>query len=78
MEPPIDGERELLVREARTFARHLGGRPPSDALCRRYADAIRVLVPSWESPREAAVVGFARRHPWSVSYLDAASALVAP
>ena len=78
MEPPIDGERELLVREARTFARHLGGRPPSDALCRRYADAIRVLIPSWESPREAAVVGFARRHPWSVSYLDAASALVAP
>ena len=29
-------------------------------------------------PREASVVGFVRRHPWSAAPLDAASGLLAP
>ncbi|MEN8182141.1 MAG: hypothetical protein ABFS46_06355 [Myxococcota bacterium] len=73
----LEEERDLLVREARSFASHLVARAPSDELCLRYADANRVLIPTWESARETSIVGFARRHPWSVSYLDAASGLVA-
>jgi hypothetical protein len=67
-----------LEVEARVFSRYLVGRVPRDALLARYGDANRTLLPTPGSARDEAVVAFVRRHPWSVSLLDAACGLVQP
>lgn len=66
-----------LAAEARTFARYLVGRMPSDDIVARYVDASRTLFPAPPAPEES-VLAFARRHPWSVGFLDAASGLLRP
>src|SRR5262245_25782321 len=71
-------ELEPLEQEARVFSLYLVGRIPRDALRQRYADAVRALLPNPADARGEAVVAFARRHPWCVSFLDAACGLVRP
>jgi hypothetical protein len=66
-----------LATEARTFARYLVGRVPPDEIVARYVDASRTLFPA-PAASEETVVGFARRHPWSVGFLDAAGGLLHP
>jgi hypothetical protein len=73
-----DDEASALELEARVFGRYLLGRVPQADLVERYRDANRVLFPPPAPPAEAAVVAFVRRHPWSVSLLDAASGLRRP
>lgn len=62
--------------EARLFARTLVGRVPREELVARYVEACRTLFPAPGSPRDEALLAFARRHPWSVSLLDAACGLL--
>jgi hypothetical protein len=66
-----------LETEARVFGRYLVGEVPTQELVERYAAANRRLAHSIGS-EDAAVVAFARRHPWSVGFLDAAAALLRP
>jgi hypothetical protein len=72
---PADGELEI---EARVFARYLVGRVPQDELVARYLDASRAIFVEEADPREAAVLAFARRRPWSVPFLDAAAGFLRP
>jgi hypothetical protein len=68
----------VLDDEARLFTRYLVGRTPPPDLVARYAEADRTI---WTTPapsREAGLVHFARRHPWSVGLLDAAAGLLQP
>jgi hypothetical protein len=67
-----------LEAEARLFTRYLLGREPPDELVTRYRDASRALFYEPVDPREAAVADYARRHPWSLPFLEAASALLRP
>ena len=66
-----------LAVEARTFARYLVGRVPPDESVARYVDASHALFPAPPASEES-VLAFARRHPWSVGFLDAASGLLRP
>jgi len=72
-----EGSRKLRT-EARLFSRYLVGRDPSDELIGRYEKANRVLFTEPIEERDAALVAFVHRHPWSVSLLDAASGLMRP
>lgn len=74
----LDDEASALELEARVFGRYLVGRIPPAELVGRYRDANRVLFVAPPAPAEAAVVGFVRRHPWSVSLLDAAVGVLRP
>ena len=67
-----------LEAEARIFGRYLVGSPPEPALVARYCAASRTLWPVAPEPRDAAVLAFVRRRPWSVGPLDAAAALLDP
>ncbi len=67
-----------LEAEARAFARYLVGREPPAELVARYRDASHALFYEPVDPRETAVVDYARRHPWSLPFLEAASALLRP
>lgn len=71
-------EERLLDGEADLLARYLVGRPAPPELVARYRAANRAIWNVGPPRREAALVAFVRRHPWSLSYLDAASALVQP
>ena len=71
------GDRDGIEAEARAFARYLARMAPPPGLGERYAGAVERLLPGAETPAEHALLVFARRHPWSVAYLDAAAALVA-
>lgn len=67
-----------LEAEARLFGRYLVGRTPSQGLIERYAEAHRALFDEPVDERDARVVAFVHRHPWSVSFLDAGSGLLRP
>jgi hypothetical protein len=69
---------EALELEARVFSRYLVGRVAPDGLLARYADAVRTLLAVPGGTADEAILDFVRRHPWSVSLLDAACALVRP
>lgn len=69
---------QALEVEARLFGRCLVGRVPSQALIDRYCAANRELVSDSAVARDAALLRFVRRHPWSLSLLDAACALLRP
>ena len=71
-------QRQALEVEARLFGQCLVGRVPSQALIDRYCEANRELVSDSAVTRDAALLGFVRRHPWSVSLLDGACALLQP
>lgn len=75
----VDAEEErLLDREAELLARYLVGRAAAPELVARYRTANGAIWESGPPPREAALVAFVRRHPWSLPYLDAAAALLQP
>jgi hypothetical protein len=54
------------------------GRIPPQELVDRYCEANRVLIQGPVNARDAALVGFIRRHPWSAPFLDAACGLLRP
>jgi hypothetical protein len=68
----------ILQTEARVFSRYLVGRNPPDELIDRYEKANGILFAEPCDRRDAALIGFVGRHPWSVSFLDAASGLLRP
>lgn len=72
---PDDAE---LESEARLFTRYLVGREAPDELVARYRDASRALFYEPVDAREAAVVAYVHRHPASLPFLEAASALLRP
>ena len=72
------GDSQSLQAEARVFSRYLVGRDPPDELIGRYERANRALFTEAADQRDRAIVGFVGRHPWSVSFLDAASGLLRP
>jgi hypothetical protein len=76
--PSQGGESLTLQTEARVFARCLVGRMPPQELIDRYVDANRLLLGEEATGRDAALLAFVRRHPWSASFLDAACGLLAP
>jgi hypothetical protein len=61
-----------LRTEAEVFGRYLVGEPPSETLVKRYC-AANHAIPAISG--DDAIVAYARRHPWSVSLLDAAAGL---
>lgn len=63
-----------LRTEANVFGRYLVGKPPSEALVERYRAANHAIA---AIQGDDEVVAYARRHPWSVSLLDAAAGLTA-
>jgi hypothetical protein len=67
-----------LEVEGRIFARYLLGRDTAPELIARYTVASRRLLRGPWEPRDAALLGFVHRHPWSVSLLDAACGLLRP
>ena len=69
---------EPLAREARVFGRYLLGAAVPDVLVDRYIAASERLFPEPPTLADAAVVAFARRHPWAVGCLDGAVALRRP
>jgi hypothetical protein len=63
------------------FGRYLLGRDGTGlpaAILERYARACGLLFADVTDRRDLAVVLFARRHPWSLPFLDGASALLRP
>jgi hypothetical protein len=74
-----EGQTDPAAIEARIFARYLVGRVPPPDLVQRYRDASRTI---WGSDDGAAaedpLVVFARRHPWTVGPLDAATSVLRP
>ena len=76
MTPEPDSD--TLDAEAHLFARYLLGCAPEPELVARYRAASRTLWPAPPSRRDAALLAFVRRHPWSVGPLDAAAALLDP
>ena len=75
MPEPEDRELEL---EGRLFGRYLVGREPPRELVERYREANRILLGGTAPGSDAAVIAFARRHPWSIPFLDGAAGLVRP
>ena len=75
MPEPEDRELEL---EGRLFGRYLVGRMPPPELVERYREANRILLGGTAPGSDAAVLAFARRHPWSIPFLDGAAGLVRP
>jgi hypothetical protein len=67
--------RNELEAEARLFTVYLVGHVAPTGLVERYVDAIRTLAERTDS-RHGGVLAFVRRHPRSLSLLDAASALI--
>jgi hypothetical protein len=76
MAAPAPADPELRL-EAERFARYLVGAAPSDEIAERYARAVRRDPPA-AGARDARLVDFARRRPWSIPLLDAALALRDP
>jgi hypothetical protein len=72
------GDDAVLAHEARILARYLVGREPLAAHVERYVAGCRALFREAPAPEDAAVLGWVRRHPWSVGPLDAASGLWRP
>src|SRR5690242_14802580 len=68
----------ILDMEAQAFGRYLVGRTPPAELVARYRAANETLFTAPISAEDAALVAFARRHPWSVGPLDAAAGLFRP
>lgn len=64
-----------LRTEAIVFGRYLVDRRPAEDLIARYCRANELLFAGQVSHPDAAVIAFARRHPWSVPLLDAAAGL---
>lgn len=73
---PISSDR--WDRECLLITRYLVGENPSDELKERFRSGNGLLLSSGNFRSDEAVVSFMISHPWSLPYLDAASALVRP
>jgi hypothetical protein len=73
----MDDPHDFLRAEARLFGRYLVRVPPSDSSVERYVGAVTrsIVRPSVEDLK---LLAFARRHPASISLLDAGLALTRP
>src|SRR5512143_1015135 len=69
---------DALALEARRFARYLVGREATEAQVERYVAACRTHFAEPLSPEDAAVLAWARHHPWSIGPLDGAAGLLRP
>lgn len=74
-----EGQTDPAAIEARIFARYLVGRVPPPDLVQRYRDASRTIWGNDDGAvAEDPLVAFARRHPWTVGPLDAATSVLHP
>jgi hypothetical protein len=73
----VGQEAHDLIAEAAVLGRYLVGRPPSQEVAARYADAEQQLGHAGAAANDPVVI-FARRHPRWLGPLDAASALLRP
>src|SRR4029453_9299441 len=73
-----DSTDAALDAEAQLFGRYLIGKTPAPEIVARYRMAIHTLWPATPAPRDASLLEFVRRHPWSVGPLDAVAALLDP
>ena len=69
---------DALIHECRMITHYLLGQSPSPEIIQRYIEATSTLIPERIPPSDIATVNFVQRHPWSLPYLDAASALLRP
>lgn len=67
-----------LAHECRVITRYLLGQDPPQDLIQRYLQANSALFTYKASHSDLAVVAFVRRNPWSLPFIDAASALFRP
>ncbi|MCC6545600.1 hypothetical protein IT570_00410 [Candidatus Sumerlaeota bacterium] len=63
--------RSSLATECRQFSRYLIGRSPSPAIVARYTRACETFSGELLSRSDQSAYRFARRHPWSLGFLDA-------
>jgi len=70
----VTDEERILAKESAAIARYLIGQVPSPELQRRYAAACRARLPAGADVE----LEFARRHPGSWPFLDAATGLFQP
>lgn len=71
-------EAEGWAEECAAFCLYLTGRPPDPPLISRYLQAQTLLFAEDQDAAQTGPVTFARRHPWSLPYLDALLAVLAP
>ena len=71
-------DRDALIHECRTITHYLLGQAPDPELIERYIEANITLIREEIPPSDKATVNFVQRHPWSLPYLDAASAFLRP
>ena len=67
-----------LAHECRVITRYLLGQEPPQDLIQRYIEANSILFTGETSRSDLAVVAFVQRNPWSLPFIDAASALFRP
>src|SRR5215475_1584102 len=72
-----DAESDLEV-EGSLLGRYLIGRDPGPVAVRRYRDGCGRLFGEAATPEDGRLIGFVRRHPWSLPFLDAACGLTRP
>jgi hypothetical protein len=66
------------TEECAVFCLYLTGRPPDPPLTGRYLQAQALLFSDDQDAAQTGPVTFARRHPWSLPYLDALLAVLDP
>jgi hypothetical protein len=67
-----------LTAEGALFARYLRGKPASQTALERYEAGCEALFAEPPSPEDEAISRFLERHPWTLPWLDAATALLRP
>jgi len=67
-----------LINECHKITRYLLSQEPPQDLIQRYIEANSILFAGETPPSDRAILSFIHRNPWSLPYLDAASALFRP
>jgi hypothetical protein len=67
-----------LQKEAEILSRYLLGVAPAEEVTDRYLRASLELLATHPCPEDTAMMGYLRRHPWSLSLLDAACGILRP
>lgn len=78
MLPSGTNHAHALMEECSIITRYLLKQEPPHDLVQRYIEANSILCAGETSPSDLAVVSFVRRNPWSLPYMDAASAFFRP
>lgn len=69
---------DILREECHQITRYLVGQAPPPELMQRYIEAHALLLTEDPHATEAATIRFIQRHPGSLPYLDAVSAILRP